>query len=425
MKRVLVVGGGITGLACAYELHKAGWPVTVVEKDRLGGVIRTEREGPFLIEGGPDSFIVTKPWAKELCEEIGLGDRLIPARSRRVYVLSGGRLHEMPEGLFLTVPTRIWPFLKSSLISWGGKFRMGLDYVLPRGPEVEDESIGSFVRRRLGREALEKLAEPIMAGIYVAPADELSLRSTFPRFAEMEREHRSLIKALRKLPPGGNTSPFVSLRGGMQELVAKLLERMRDVTFVTGREVLSIEPGWRVKVGEAVMEADAVVLAVPAHAAARLWPGVPPVKYVSTTTVTLAYRKFRDLDGTGFVIPRREARRILACTWTSQKFEGRAPEDHLLVRCFVLGTEGDAAAAAREEMRDLLGAPEPPVASKVFRWPEANPVYEVFHQRRVREFEERLPRGLYVAGAGFHGTGIPDCVRDGRAVAKKIMENPR
>src|SRR5262249_27407741 len=203
VKRTVIVGGGIAGLACAYELHQAGWPAAIVEQDKVGGVIRTERHGDLLIEGGPDSFIVQKPAAKELCEELGLADRLISTRSRKVHVWSEGRLHEMPEGLFLTVPTKIGPFLKSDLISTWGKLRMGLDLVLPRGPELEDESIGSFVRRRLGREALEKLAEPIMAGIYVASADELSLRSTFPRFADMEREHRSLIKALRKIPPSG------------------------------------------------------------------------------------------------------------------------------------------------------------------------------------------------------------------------------
>ena len=430
MKRVVVVGGGIAGLACAYELHKGGCAVTVVEKDHLGGVIRTERVGDFLIEGGPDSFLTsTKPWAKDLCEEVGLKDRMIHAGSKKVYVFSGGKLHELPEGVFLTVPTKWWPFLTSGLFSFGGKMRMAMDLFLPRGPEVEDESIGSFIRRRLGQEALDKLAEPIMAGIYVASADELSLRSTFPRFADLEREHRSLIKALKKMPPGGAVSPFMTLRGGVSELVEALLAKMEGVTFLKGKEVVRIEQGtatalgrsWIVQLGDRPLEADGVVLAIPTHAAAKLWPGMPAVKYVSTTTVSLAYKKFRELDGTGFVIPRAENRGILACTWTSSKFRGRAPEDHVLVRCFVRGTGEDAAKVAHEEMKAIVGATEEPVVSKAYAWADRNPVYEVGHERRMKEYEATLPAGLHLCGSGFHGTGLPDCIKDGRAVARRIM----
>lgn len=422
MKKVVIVGGGITGLAAAYEFHKSGWPVTVVERDHVGGVIRTERHGNLLIEGGPDSFIVQKPAAKELCEELGLKDRLIPTKSRKVHVWSEGRLHEMPEGLFLTVPTKIKPFLKSGLISTWGKMRMGLDLVLPRGPEVEDESIGSFVRRRLGQEALEKLAEPIMAGIYVASADELSLRSTFPRFAEMEREHRSLIKALRKIPPSGNLSPFLTLKGGLSELVDALVAAMPSVTFVTG-EVKGVAAG-KVRLAEGDLEADHVILAIAATAARRLWPELPEVKYVTTSTVSMSYNKFADLQGTGFVIPRREKRKILACTWTSNKFEGRAPDDKLLVRCFIKGDVEEPEAMARWEMREMLNAPAEPLFSKVFTWRERNPIYEVGHERKIREAEEKLPPWLHLAGSGFHGAGLPDCIKDGRAVAKKIVAIP-
>ena len=430
MSGVVIVGGGIAGLAAAYELHKAGRAVTVVEKDRLGGVIRTERHGDLLVEGGPDSFITVKPWAKELCEEMGLGDQLIPSRSKTVYVWSGGRLHEMPEGVFLTVPTKIGPFLRTGLISWPGKLRMGLDWILPRGPEVEDESVASFVRRRLGREALEKLAEPLMAGIFVASAEELSLRSTFPRFAQMEREHRSLIKALRRVPPasGGNTSPFVTLRGGMSGLVERLLSKMPGVRFVAG-EAEAVEPAsegdllgrWKVRVGGETLAADAVILAVPASVARKFRPELPVVKYVTTSTVSLAYRKFGTFEGAGFVIPRGEGRKILACTWTSNKFEGRAPEGTFLVRCFIKGEAADPVAAAREEVRSMLGAPEEPLFARAFTWRDRNPVYEVGHERKIREAEATLPPGLLLAGSGFHGVGIPDCVKDGRAVARRLV----
>lgn len=425
MNGAVVVGGGISGLSCAYELHKAGVSVAVVERDRLGGTIRTERAGDFLVEGGPDSFLAVKPWAKALCEEIGLGDRLIGMSTRRVYVLSGGVLHPLPEGFYLTVPTRIRPFLTSRLLSIPGKLRMALDWVIPRGPEVEDESIGAFIRRRLGREALEKLAEPIMAGIYVAPADDLSLRCTFPRFMEMEREHGSLIRAMRRIrPAAGDTSPFLTLRGGMQELIDRLVERLAGARVLPGREATALERRegtWRVHLRDGeTLDTAAVVLAVPAHAAGRLWPGLPAVRYVSTTTVSLAYPKFRDLDGSGFVIRRAEGRRILACTWTSSKFTGRAPADRLLVRCFLRGVVEGAAEPAHREMRELLGAPENPLRSWTHKWEAANPVYEVGHEQRIREAEARLPDGLYLCGAGFHGTGIPDCVRDGRSVGRKV-----
>ena len=419
MTRVVIVGGGITGLAAAYELHQGGASVTVVEKDRLGGVIRTERHGDLLIEGGPDSFIVQKPAAKELCEELGLGDRLIPTRSRKVHVWSQGRLHEMPEGLFLTVPTKIGPFLKSDLISIWGKMRMGMDLVLPRGPLVEDESIGSFVRRRLGREALEKLAEPIMAGIYVASADELSLRSTFPRFADLEREHRSLIRALRKIPPSGNLSPFLTLRGGLSELVEKLVAAMPGVRFVTG-EASRIQAGF-VKIGDDLLETDHVILAIAAPAAKKLWPDVPEVRYVTTSTISLCYPKFGDFQGTGFVIPRGENRKILACTWTTNKFEGRSPDDRFLVRCFVKGEQDNPEALARQEMKEMLGAPAEPLFSRSFTWKDRNPVYEVGHEKKIASAEAKLPPWLHLAGSGFHGAGLPDCIKDGRTVARKIL----
>jgi oxygen-dependent protoporphyrinogen oxidase len=263
-----------------------------------------------------------------------------------------------------------------------------------------------------------------MAGIYVASADELSLKATFPRFADLEREHRSLIKALRRMPPAaGNVSPFVSLRGGMKEFVDRLVERMAGVRFLEGKEAVGIEAGppWRVRLPDGALEADDVVLAVPAHAAGKLWPGVPAVKYVTTCTVTLAYRKFRDLEGTGFVIPRTQNRKILACTWVSNKFEGRAPADHFMVRCFIKGDAPNPEEAAHAEMEELIGAKEKPVFSRVFRWPERNAVYEVGHERRIAEFEKTLPAGLHLCGSAFHGTGIPECVRDGRAVARRIL----
>ena len=258
-----------------------------------------------------------------------------------------------------------------------------------------------------------------MAGIYVASADELSLRSTFPRFADMEREHRSLIKALRKIPPSGNLSPFLTLRGGLSELVEKLLAAMPSVRFVTG-EATKIETGF-VRVGDATLEADHVVLAVPAPAARKLWPAAPEVRYVTTSTISLCYPKFGEFQGTGFVIPRGENRKILACSWTTNKFEGRSPDEKFLVRCFVKGDAGDPEALARWEMREMLGAPAEPIFSKVFTWKDRNPVYEVGHEKKIAAAEATLPPWLHLAGSGFHGAGLPDCIKDGRAVAKRIL----
>jgi oxygen-dependent protoporphyrinogen oxidase len=323
------------------------------------------------------------------------------------------------------VPTKWGPFITTGILSWAGKLRMAMDLVLPRGPEVEDESIGSFIRRRLGEEALVKLAEPIMAGIHVASADEISLKATFPRFMELERTHRSLIKAFRKAPaPSGNVSPFLTLRGGMRILVDRILDRMPGVRLLEGRGATAVRrdgEGWAVEAGGEVLGADAVVLAVPAPAAKALVPGLPEVKYVSTQTVTLAYPGPAPMEGTGFVIPRTEQRRILACTWTSNKFEGRAPEGRFLVRAFIKGEDPDPVRTATEELKALMGLSAAPDFSRVFTWPQRNPVYEPGHEARVKSAEGALPPGLKLCGSGFHGAGVPDCVKDGRAVAKSIL----
>jgi oxygen-dependent protoporphyrinogen oxidase len=235
----------------------------------------------------------------------------------------------------------------------------------------------------------------------------------------MEREHRSLIKALRKIPPSGNLSPFLTLRGGLKELVDALLAAMPGVRFVTG-EVVQVKNGF-IRIGEDLLEADHVILAIPAPAARKLWPGAPEVRYVTTSTVSLCYPKFGDFQGTGFVIPRGENRKILACSWTTNKFEGRSPDDRFLVRCFVKGEAADPEGLAREEMRSMLGAPAEPTFSRVFTWKDRNPVYEVGHEKKIAAAEATLPPWLHLAGSAFHGAGLPDCIKDGRAVARKIL----
>jgi oxygen-dependent protoporphyrinogen oxidase len=453
VKKVLIAGAGISGLSVAYYLRRLRPDLSITlldSRERLGGVITTLAKSGFVIEGGPDSFITLKPWGMQLCRDLRIEDRLFstdPA-NRKVYILSRGRLEPLPPGVMLTAPTRVLPLLKSRLFTWRGKIRMGMDLFLPRGPEIEDESLGAFVRRRLGQEAVDKIAEPILGGIFLAEADQLSLRSTFPRFIEMEKDHRSLILAMRRQakPAGGAggaaASPFRTLPGGMGELVEALRAALPKVEFRTGVRVERIESPRRVVTTRGVMEPDAVVLAVPPPDCASILRGLLPeiadrvscIPTLTTATVSLGYREPKTtvpLDATGFVIARGENRRILACTWTSRKFAKRAPAGHLLVRCFFGGGKNEAMARhdaptleriAREELSDLMGLKDEPVVAAVHHWPAANPIYEVGHEARVREIEERLDPALnlYLTGSGFRGIGIPDCVADAKKVAAEV-----
>ena len=440
MKRVAIIGGGIAGLAAAWELHKGGAKVTLLEsRPRLGGVIVTKRDRGWLLEGGPDSFLTTKPAAVELIREVGLGDDLILSQSRRVYVMTRGSLHPVPEGLHLTVPTRAWPLLKSGLFSWRGKLRMLSERWRRASPPEGDESLGAFVRRRFGREAFERLAEPLMAGIHLAPGDRLSLKSTFPRFAEMEREHGSLIRAMKGSPVAGPVSPFASLRGGVGALVERLVERMPGVEFRTGVAVRRLERGYRLVFEGGTQTADAVIVAAPAPAAADLLAflddgladALRAIDYVGSATVSLGWPREavpRELDGTGFVIPRAEAGAILACTWSSSKFEGRAPDGRVLVRCFVppegLGASNSQMVdRAREVLVRALGVTAEPVFADVARWEGANPVYAVGHEQRVRAIEVRSAQwpNLFLTGAAYRGLGLPDCISDGRATGRAAL----
>ena len=442
MNRVAVIGGGISGLSAAWELSKGGAKVTLLEsRPRLGGVIVTKRPRGWLLEGGPDSFLTTKPAAVELIREVGLGDHIIPSRGGRVYILTGGALHPIPEGVHLTVPTRAWPLLKSGLFTWRGKLRMLSERWRRAAPPGGDESLGAFVRRRFGVEAFEKLAEPLMAGIHLAPGDRLSLKSTFPRFAEMEREQGSLIRAMKAGPPVGAVSPFASLRGGVWALVERLIERMPGVEFRTGAPVRRIERGYRVVLDDGAVAADAVIVAAPAPAAADLLAtldaglarSLREIEYVGSATVSLGYPRDavpRELDGTGFVIPRAESGAITACTWSSSKFEGRAPEGRVLLRCFVppegmKASDLEIVSRARETLGRALGVTAEPELVEVWRWEGANPVYAVGHEERVREIEGRratIPN-LFLTGAGYRGLGLPDCIADGRATGRAALRS--
>ena len=511
--RVAVVGGGMAGLGAARALEKArlaGSPLDwllIESEPRLGGKVRTVRREGFVIEGGPDSAIIEKPWPIEAARELGIADRLLDSNEdiRKSFVYSRGRLREFPEGIVLMVPTRIVPFALSNLISWPGKLRMGMDLVLPRGPETDDESLGDFVRRRLGREALAKVAEPIVAGIHAGDPEQMSVRATFPMFHEMESRHRSLIVGMlqrrraraaqlaraQEAAGGGEAAGgqaaaprtyFYSFRTGLADLSDAIgaslpSERLRlgaAVTSLTvsrtpsptaGAAAAAAAPGaadrrppmaesgargprYELTLADGSRElVDAVILAAPAFAAGALLRGVAPgaahelesIAYVSTATVSLAYRREQvahPLRGFGVVVPRAENRDLMAVTWSSSKFAGRAPDGHVLVRCF-LGRAGleqaaqaddeEMLAVVRRELADIMGIAAPPELTEVFRWPRGMPQYRVGHAALVERIEAAVAAvpGVELAGGAYHGIGIGDCLREGAAAAERALAHLR
>lgn len=462
--RLAVIGGGIAGLAAAHRAielsRERGIELDLVlleARDRLGGSIETERVDGFLIEAGPDSFLSEKPWALDLCRRLGVEHRLVRTddRFRKTFVWFRGRLHPLPAGFQLLAPTRLGPFLGSSLFSWPGKLRMALDLVLPRGMERADESLGSFVRRRLGREALERVVEPLVAGIYTADPEALSLAATMPRFLDLERRERSLIlglwRASRRTPETGTSgarwSLFVTFAGGMGELVDTLAACLPPGSVRLKQRVSGVErrgDGWRIEMADGgVLEAERVIAASEAHAASRLLRYADPtlatllqvLPSASAATVSLGYRRAdvpHPLDGFGFVVPRTEGRSLLACTFSSVKYPGRAPAGHVLLRGFLGGAanpavldrdDDDLVRGAREDLRAALGIRAEPVVIRVHRHPLSMPQYDVGHGRAVDAIEERLRTapGLSLAGSAYRGVGIADCVRSGEAAAERAL----
>jgi oxygen-dependent protoporphyrinogen oxidase len=419
----------------------------------------------FVIEAGPDSLLTQKPWGLDLCRTLGISDRLIGTndQQRRIYLLWGGRLHALPQGLMLIVPTRFGPLFRSQLLSWPGKLRMGLEYFLPPRPPNGDESLAAFVRRRLGREALEKIAEPLLAGIYAGSSEDLSVLATFPRLRELERTHGGLIRgalaqrrAMRQVVSSGNpVAPplFMAPRGGMAEIVDVLSSHLNRVTTRLGQTVQRLVPhangptgprGYAVHLADAsTLHADAVVLATPAYVTARLVEDFHPrladalhgISYVSSATISLAYRRravSHPLDGFGFLVGKREGRRIMAATWTSTKFAHRAPIDGVLLRSFVGGADHedlvmleDAALIqlVRDELKAILGISVPPLLARVYRWERANPQYGVGHLARLDAMDELLSAfpGLWLTGSAYRGIGISDCVHQGTQTAKRLL----
>ncbi len=449
MPHVIIIGGGITGLSAAWELQQRGIDYTLLEaSDRLGGKIETESAGGFVMEGGADSFLTQKPWAWQLCRELGIEDRLIGTNDarRNVYILRGGKLHLMPRGLRLIVPLDPQGLMESTVLSEEGKRRMLAEVDVPPRQDPADESLAAFVRRRFGEEALEVFGDSLLAGIHVGDPETLSMQATFPNYVHLERTYGSVIRGTQQANPPSPVpdmpkTAFVSLRGGMLELVETLQAQLTGDIQV-GQTVTRLEPngtgGARVitRTGKN-LTADAIILTVPAHALftsslpelARLFQ---MMHTASSGTISLGYRADEidhPLDGFGFVIPKREPTRLMACTWSSSKLDTRAPDGHVLIRVFVGGhgreddlalTDDQLVALARDELRRIMGIQVAPVISRVFRYQNANPQYEVGHLDRVQQMKTLCPPWLTLAGCTFGGVGIPDCVRQGREAARQL-----
>jgi oxygen-dependent protoporphyrinogen oxidase len=442
---VAIVGGGIAGLAAAYELRQRGVSVQVLDAaSRPGGVITTERVDGWVIDGGPDSMLVQKPAAVALCRELGLADRLISTLTpRTAYVLREGRLHPLAEGSFLGFPLTFGGLARSSLFTTAGKLRLASELLIPGRAGDDDESIGAFVRRRFGEEAVDYLAEPLLAGIHAGDVERLSMRALFPRLIEAERQSGSVLRAFRALrvtssPQGA----FVSLPGGTAELVEALLASLPDVVKTNARVTdLHRAGSLIIESGIGRLQARAVILAVPAYVTASLLRAFDTtiaafcdaVPYASTATVAFGYRRDQvahALRGTGFVVPRVERSALLAGTWVTSKWPGRAPDGHVLLRAFLGGgrdphrleaTDEELVEDARDELEDLLGISGDPLITRLFRWTRQSPQYEVGHLQRVAAIDDHLAAlpGVFLTGSGFRAIGIPDCIADARATAAR------
>ena len=467
--RIVVIGGGIAGLAAAHRLlelrnaQASELEILLLEAShRLGGWIGTERFRDFLIEAGPDSFISEKPWALRLCERLELGARLISTQAahQKIYVVHKGKLEPLPEGFFLMAPTQLASFVRTPLFSWRGKLRIAAELLMPRGNANIDESLGAFVRRRFGREALERIVQPLLGGIYAADPEKLSLTSTMPRFKEMEKSQRSIIWAMwseqrrrsrkRERGSGARWSLFVTLAGGMQEMVDAIARRLPQASARFNTAAQSIFPSngkqkWHIATStDEKLEADGIILATPAFQTAQILASAVPeaaqelsgIAYASSATLSLAYRN-RDFprmpDSFGFVVPAIESRKIMACTFSSLKYPGRAPEGHVLLRAFVGGSlqpdllhDNDAALErnVRAEISSLLGVDAEPLLVRIQHHRNAMPQYHVGHQARIQRIEAAVAKHatLALAGSAYQGVGIADCVRTGEEAAEKLTK---
>jgi len=474
MPKVIIIGGGIAGLAAAVHLkagakaHDKTVEVLLLEKNnRIGGKILTEKLDNYLIEGGPDSFLPEKVWSVNLAKHLGLEPEMLPSNDqfKGTFIYSRKRLHSLPEGVMLMVPTSFWPMAKSSLITWPGKLRMGMEMFIPKRKSRDDESLASFVTRRLGRECLEKIAEPLVAGIHTSNPDNMSVLATFPRFVQMEQKSGSLIhgmiSSMKSRTHASHNAPApktgapkltfsMSFKNGMQSLSQACADLIGNDSIRMNAGVQAIEPkgkGYSVLLesGES-LDADHVMIASAAYDAAAMVKGFDEtlaalmnrIEWSSSGTVSIAFKKEdvkAPLAGFGFIVPRVEGRRINASTYTSIKWSFRAPDDTVLIRVFVGGghheelvRDLDDAGMVKmvlEELDTVLGLKAAPQFSKVYRWHRGMPKYTVGHLDRIAQIDRAVAKnpGLHLIGCSYKGIGIGDCVHEAQIAAEKILKS--
>jgi oxygen-dependent protoporphyrinogen oxidase len=459
MKKVAIIGGGISGLAAAYFLQEHGGKELEIslfeEKPRLGGVIETENRNGLILEGGPDCFLSKKPWARDLCKRAGLSDSLISTREghRRSFIFRKGRLLPVPAGFYLMAPRKLRTLVRTPLLSWAGKLRAALDLFIPSGGG-KDESLAHFMKRRLGREAFENIGQPMVGGIYGGDPEKLSLQATLPQFREMERRYGSIIRGLgheahqsHETASGPRYSLFLSLKQGMEELVRALTKELSGLKIYTACPVKWIQPAqakWELYTEDGrTFDFDALLFAVPSYAAAKcvktfapsLADALESIRYESMATVNLLYRRTdipESFTGMGFVVPKIENSQLSACTYSSLKFEGRAPEEYALLRAFVGGAlyqdsfqldDKAMEQMVQEELERILGLKARPLLVSIRRFPQSMPQYHVGHLEKVTMIRNLASEhaGLFFTGNAFEGIGIPDCIAQAEQRAQEIL----
>lgn len=446
----VIIGGGITGLAAAHALRQSGHQITLVEKnEQLGGVIQTHVIDGVVIEGGPDSFLAAKPAGMELLKELAIDDQVISSNdSQRItYILKHGKLIPMPDGLMMMVPTKMLPMAFSGVVSWNTKIHMGLEFFRKSKQRSEDVSVAQFIREHYGQETVDYLAEPLLAGVYGGDPEQLSVRSTLTRFAEMESNYGSLTRGTleEKKKAAGRPAGalFRSLKGGMGQWVRALEQAIAGKAEILRGEVEAVSragDAYEVKIGDARIAANAVIVATPSWQAARMLRGLDAtlansleaIPYNSSMTVSLVYDRKQikhPLKGFGFLVPKVERQTMAACTWVGTKFNHRVPKEKALLRCFV---GGDAHLAQTDEkiveqvlvdLRRLMGIDTQPSFFRVTRWERSMAQYTVGHAARVQQIQDLRAKwpGLYLAGNAYQGIGIPDCIQSGRAAARAVI----